>query len=75
MIDNKGMAVSAVIFRDWIPEGEEVNAQGKGFKDFVPVPEPKKVLPEEMKKLEEEVKTTELTAEEIIGVKKRGKNG
>ena len=28
-------------FRDFIPEGEDVGAQGSGFVDFVPAPEPK----------------------------------
>lgn len=27
-------------FRDWIPEGEDVGGQGRGFRDFVPAPEP-----------------------------------
>ena len=37
-------------FRDWIPEGEDLGGQGRGFRDFVPTPEPVKtpepVVPE-----------------------------
>lgn len=32
--------MSGTPFRDFIPAGEELNAQGDGFKDFVPTPQP-----------------------------------
>lgn len=40
-------------FRDWIPEGEDTGAIGKdGFQDYVPAPEPKPQVIEEVKQPE-----------------------
>lgn len=38
------------VFRDWIPAGEDPGAFGTGtFQDFVPTPEPKPQVVEEVK--------------------------